>query len=134
MTEHDAAADADQAGRHDVAARIRDRRHELGYSRAELARRAGVDPKTMASVEAADRWPYGSTRAAIEDALGWDRGTIDHIAQGPTTDLVDGTRVLALRLAVAVYGTVLERQNVDVAATQVTLIADIFDRWIRGAA
>lgn len=88
----------------------------------------------MASVEAADRWPYGSTRAAIEDALGWDRGTIDHIAQGPTTDLVDGTRVLALRLAVAVYGTVLERQNVDVAATQVTLIADIFDRWIRGAA
>ncbi|NKS64600.1 hypothetical protein GS966_20210 [Rhodococcus hoagii] len=48
----------------------------------ELARVAGVDAKTVRSLEKGDRWPRDSTRAKIEVALGWLPGSLEAITEG----------------------------------------------------
>ncbi len=65
-----------------VARRVKARRGELRYSQRELAERAGVDVKTINSLEAASRWPQVTKRAAIEDALHWRSGSLLRIAEG----------------------------------------------------
>ena len=61
---------------------VQARRTELGISRAELARRAEVDPKTVQSLEQDARWPLDVNRARIEAALGWAPGSLDAIRNG----------------------------------------------------
>lgn len=65
-----------------VARCVKARRGELRYSQRELAERAGVDIKTINSLEAASRWPQATKRAAIEDALHWRSGSLLRIAEG----------------------------------------------------
>lgn len=68
------------------------RRAELGLSRAELARRADVDPKTLQTLEQDRRWPQDVNRAKIEQALGWAPGSLEAIRDGgePTELAGDG--------------------------------------------
>lgn len=65
------------------------RRLELGMDAAQLARTAGVDPKTVASLEHGERWPRDRSRASIEAALNWQTGSLDDMRAGgdptPTT-------------------------------------------------
>ena len=58
------------------------RRVELGMSAAELARDAGIDPKTIRSLERGERWPWDKKRAAIEKALQWRFGALDDLRLG----------------------------------------------------
>lgn len=53
-----------------------------GWSDLELADRADVDIKTVRSVLTGDRWPTRPTRTKLEDALGWERGSIRQLAEG----------------------------------------------------
>jgi transcriptional regulator with XRE-family HTH domain len=66
------------------------RRQELGLDAAQLAREAGVDPKTVASIEHGERWPRDRSRAAIEAVLRWQTGSLDDMRAGgdptPTSD------------------------------------------------
>lgn len=64
------------------------RRAELGLSRAAAAKLAGVDPKTLQSLEQDTRWPHDTNRAKIERALRWAPGSLDAIrAGGEPTEL-----------------------------------------------
>lgn len=58
------------------------RRAELGLSRAAAAKLAGVDPKTLQSLEQDTRWPHDTNRAKIERALRWAPGSLDAIRDG----------------------------------------------------
>lgn len=66
------------------------RRAELGLSRAELARRADVDPKTLQTLERDRRWPQDVNRAKIEQALGWAPGSLEAIRDGGEPTELDG--------------------------------------------
>ncbi|MBF6350329.1 hypothetical protein IU448_15080 [Nocardia flavorosea] len=46
---------------------------------ALLAERAGVDPKTVRSLEKGERWPRDQSRAKIESALQWPAGALDRL-------------------------------------------------------
>lgn len=56
------------------------RRGELDMTQAELASAAGVDTKTIGSLETRGRWPIARTRARIEKALRWPAGELDRLA------------------------------------------------------
>jgi transcriptional regulator with XRE-family HTH domain len=56
------------------------RRGELRMTQRELADAAGVDIKTIGSLEKRGRWPIARTRAAIERALKWPPGEMKRIA------------------------------------------------------
>lgn len=58
------------------------RRAELGLSRAATAKLAGVDPKTLQSLERDERWPHDTNRVKIERALQWAPGSLDTIRDG----------------------------------------------------
>lgn len=58
------------------------RRLELGLSQAALAGTAGVDAKTLRSLERGDRWPQDISRAKIERALEWPDGTLEALLVG----------------------------------------------------
>ncbi|GAA2070986.1 helix-turn-helix domain-containing protein [Williamsia deligens] len=66
----------------EVGAKVGLRRRALGLDVAELARTAGVDAKTIRSMEGGDRWPRDSTVAKIERALGWEPGSVEAVANG----------------------------------------------------
>lgn len=66
----------------EVGQAVARRRLELGMDAAEVARRAEVDVKTLASLERGERWPRDRSRARIEAALQWDAGSIDSIRSG----------------------------------------------------
>lgn len=53
-----------------------------GIAKNAFAKAAGVDPATLRDFLAGRRWPQSPTQVKIEDALGWDRGTLDRIARG----------------------------------------------------
>lgn len=53
-----------------VAANIRQQRHELKMSQVELARRSGVDLRTITRVESVEREPGVATLARIARGLG----------------------------------------------------------------
>lgn len=67
-------------GRHRAARAAAARRGELGMTQQELAGAAGVDTKTIWSLETGGRWPIARTRARIEKALSWPQGELDRIA------------------------------------------------------
>jgi hypothetical protein len=56
---------------------------------AELSRRAGVDPKTVASLEHGERWPRDRSRTSIEAALQWRAGSLDDMRGGGDPTLVE---------------------------------------------
>jgi transcriptional regulator with XRE-family HTH domain len=73
----------------DVGNRVVRRRLELGLDAAQLARMAGVDPKTVASLERGERWPRDRSRMGIEAALQWRAGSLDDIRAGGEPTPVD---------------------------------------------
>lgn len=58
------------------------RRARLRMDAAELAGSAGVDPKTLRSLERGERWPRDGTLRKIEQALQWEPGALDSIKSG----------------------------------------------------
>ncbi|WP_313318192.1 helix-turn-helix domain-containing protein [Gordonia sputi] len=83
------------------------RRRELGLDVAELARTAGVDVKTIRSLEAGERMPRDSTKAKIERALSWDSGGIDEVMEGrepPVSGALRGSDGRVLNDFVAIGG------------------------------
>jgi transcriptional regulator with XRE-family HTH domain len=48
----------------------------LHVTATDIARLAGVDPKTIRGLINGTSWPRTSTQARIEEALGWDEGEI----------------------------------------------------------
>lgn len=55
---------------------------EKRYSPMDLAERAGVDEKTIRTFIAGQTWPWTSKRAGIEEALGWQVGTLQAMVDG----------------------------------------------------
>lgn len=66
---------------------VTQRRNELHMDAAELARVAGVDPKTLASLEKGERWPRDKSRSRIEDALKWTAGSLSVVRRGGTPSM-----------------------------------------------
>ena len=48
------------------------RRHELGWSQAELARRAGMHPSSVCAIERGRLTPYPAQARKLAEALAWD--------------------------------------------------------------
>lgn len=61
---------------------VQDRMSDLRMNLADLARRSGVDVKTIRSFLEGERWPQKKSRAAISDGLSWPSTFIDRIAEG----------------------------------------------------
>lgn len=59
-----------------------ERRLQLELSQAALASAAGVDAKTLRSLERGERWPQDTSRAKVERALGWKEGTLHALFVG----------------------------------------------------
>ena len=79
-----------------AARAVEARRGELRLTQQQLADAAGVDVKTIGSLESRGRWPIARTRAAIERALKWPPGEMARIAdeadRSPPTQLREETR------------------------------------------
>ncbi len=56
---------------------VRSGRVALELSQEAFARKAGVDPGTVSSLETGKRWPRAAKRAKIARALGWDPDDLD---------------------------------------------------------
>lgn len=63
------------------------RRADLGLSQEALAKQAGLNFKTIHTLETGKHWPVARTRDKVEPVLGWEPGDIARIADGgyPTT-------------------------------------------------
>ena len=61
---------------------VQARRGELNMTQEQLAAAAGVDEKTIRTLEAGMRWPWTRNRVAIEKALGWEPLTLERVAAG----------------------------------------------------
>ena len=59
-----------------------DRLSDLGMNLADLARKSGVDVKTIRSFLEGERWPQQKSRSAISDGLSWPAAFIDRLAEG----------------------------------------------------
>lgn len=66
----------------EVGRLVAERRTRQELDQIGLARAARVDPKTVRSLENGTRWPRDSTRIRIENALGWDAGSIARLRSG----------------------------------------------------
>lgn len=64
------------------------RRGELGMTQQQLADTAGVDVKTIGSLERRGRWPIARSRARIEAALRWPPGELERLAEDSDDQLV----------------------------------------------
>jgi hypothetical protein len=67
--------------------------------RLAFAKRAGVDPGTLANFLDGTRWPQSRTLSKIEAAIGWTAGYIAELAEGSTTTEIEshvsgGARIL----------------------------------------
>lgn len=58
------------------------RRAAMNMTQEELATAAGIDSKTVGSIERAGRWPTTKTRSRLEAALGWSAGDLQLVAHG----------------------------------------------------
>ena len=68
-----------------AARALETRRGELRLTQQQLADAAGVDVKTVGSLEKRGRWPIARTRAALERAVGWPPGELKRIADEEPT-------------------------------------------------
>jgi transcriptional regulator with XRE-family HTH domain len=59
---------------------VQARRGEMGLTQEQLARAAGVDEKTVRTLEAGTTWPWPKNRTRIEQALGWTPLALERIA------------------------------------------------------
>lgn len=105
---------------------VRDEMARKQMSRAELARRAGVDVATINDFLAGDRWPRLTTLGKIDAALGWELGTIDRISRGGDVNVSPVEQALAgvlLDVDPDAYGDLspAERDEV-VAAAKLTFL------------
>ena len=64
-----------------VGRRVAERRKELRLGTTEAARTAGVDRKTLVSLERGERWPQDSSRSKIEAMLRWSTGALDALTR-----------------------------------------------------
>lgn len=76
---------------------VADRINSLGGTVPQIARAAGIDPRTLRRLINGDTWPYESTRIAVCQALDWPDGELARraadslsrpLANVPTRDLV----------------------------------------------
>lgn len=65
-----------------MSSAVRDRRAALGLTQAALARKAGVSPRTVWSLEHGTGKPYAATWGAIAAALGLDGAPAGRCAPG----------------------------------------------------
>jgi transcriptional regulator with XRE-family HTH domain len=74
------------------------RREVASEGRLAFAKRAGVDPGTLAHFLDGTRWPQLRTLSKIESAIGWTPGYIADLAEGSTTTEIEsdasGARIL----------------------------------------
>ncbi len=74
------------------------RREVASEGRLAFAKRAGVDPGTLAHFLDGSRWPQLRTLSKIEAAIGWARGYISELAEGSSTTEIhseaNGARIL----------------------------------------
>ncbi|SDY94345.1 hypothetical protein SAMN05661080_05097 [Modestobacter sp. DSM 44400] len=75
------------------------RREVAPEGRLAFAKRAGVDPGTLANFLDGIRWPQSRTLSKIEAAIGWAPGYVFDLAEGAITteiesDASGGTRIL----------------------------------------
>jgi transcriptional regulator with XRE-family HTH domain len=88
-----------QQRRKRAGAAVGTRLDELHESAASLARRAGVDPKTIRSLIHGETWPTAKTRDRIEKALDWPGGTLIRRAMSEDDGLAThSTRELLLEV------------------------------------
>lgn len=59
-----------------AGATVKERLADRGLSRAEVARSARIDPRTLNGLISGRQWPRVEVRARIEKALDWERGEI----------------------------------------------------------
>lgn len=72
----------DEAGRQRAARYTAERMARRGWGPGQLALHAGVDQSTIRTFVNGESWPWATKRAAIEDALGLGRGTLELVARG----------------------------------------------------
>lgn len=83
MTERD-----DVATQRRVGAIVQRRRLDLELSAAGLARKAGVNIRTLANLETGESWPRQTSRAKLERALGFPLGALEFLAESPGQGLL----------------------------------------------
>lgn len=58
---------------------IKDGRLEMGLAKQPFAIKAGIDPKTLSTMENGTRVPWETNQRKLEDALGWRPGSIQEV-------------------------------------------------------
>ena len=79
------------------------RREVAPEGRLAFAKRAGVDPGTLANFLDGTRWPQSRTLSKIEAAIGWPPGYIAELAEGSTTTEIGGDAIGGARILVESY-------------------------------
>src|SRR4028118_492237 len=79
------------------------RREVAPEGRLAFAKRAGVDPGTLASFLDGTRWPQSRTLSRIEAAIGWTPGYIFDLAEGSTTTEIESDTNSGARILVESY-------------------------------
>jgi hypothetical protein len=79
------------------------RREVAPEGRLAFAKRAGVDPGTLASFLDGTRWPQSRTLSKIEAAIGWAPGYIFDLAEGSTTTKIESDAGGGARILVESY-------------------------------
>ncbi|MFD4440419.1 multiprotein-bridging factor 1 family protein [Nocardia sp. NPDC058519] len=78
----------DDATQRRIGAIAQRRRLDLELTAAGLARKAGVNIRTLASLESGDSWPRQTSRAKLERALGMPLGAFEYLADEPGQSLL----------------------------------------------
>jgi hypothetical protein len=79
------------------------RREVAPEGRLAFAKRAGVDPGTLANFLDGTRWPQSRTLSKIEAAIGWAPGYIVELAEGSTTTEIESDAPAGARILVESY-------------------------------
>jgi hypothetical protein len=79
------------------------RREVAPEGRLAFAKRAGIDPATLASFLDGTRWPQSRTLSKIEAAIGWSPGYIFELAEGRTTTEIESDPSGGARILVESY-------------------------------
>jgi hypothetical protein len=66
----------------EAAVRAVRREIDANWTRVSFAKKAKIDPGTLADFLEGKRWAHRSTQAKIEQTLGWAVGSIEDLAHG----------------------------------------------------